>query len=132
MSARTDRCVIPSACAVDAQNRKLLTRAGVAARPYTESFDIQQNSNQESPVKHNTAQAILIGKTSAVSARTDGLYMHPVEEKRNNLLLRFWLGTTALLLGWNRIGWNRFVFTTLGCPPNAIVANDPAGRSATC
>ena len=66
---------------------------------------------------------------SAVSARKDRLYIHPVEEKK--LLLRFWLSSAALLLGWNRIGWNRFVFTTLRCPPNAIVADDPGGRSAT-
>jgi hypothetical protein len=44
--------VIPNACAADAQNRKLLTRAGVAARPYTGFCEA------------STAQAIFIGKIS--------------------------------------------------------------------
>ena len=55
-----------------------------------------------------------------------------LKKNRKNLLLRFWLGSAALLLGWNRIRWNRFVFTALGCPPDAIVSNNPSGRSATC
>ena len=70
-----DRCVIANA---DAQNHKSLPRAGVAARPYTAIFDIQQYSNQDRPDTRNNAQAIFIGKTCC---RAGCLCIHPVEGK---------------------------------------------------
>jgi hypothetical protein len=43
---------------------------------------IEHNSKYSRTDKRNTAQAILIGKTSAVSAGAGALCIHPVEEKK--------------------------------------------------